>query len=124
PDLHQGHAEIRLHGIAERAESARDRAKARLAVRHHVDLVFPVPPRAETCGPFWHAALAGPHVHRAVAYRQRRHRLLPDPERAGGRGRNPGYDLRFGWPAKRFQSLIFALTGASLTPLIAGWPGG
>ena len=25
--------------------------------------------------------------------RQRRHRLFPDPDRAGGRGRNPGHDL-------------------------------
>ena len=32
-------------------------------------------------------------VHRAQPLRQRRHRLFPDPDRAGGRSRNAGYDL-------------------------------
>ena len=41
------HAALRLHGDAERAEGARDRAEARLAVRHHVDLVLPVAPLAQ-----------------------------------------------------------------------------
>ena len=35
-------AALRLHGDAERAEGARHRAQARLAVRHHVDVVLPV----------------------------------------------------------------------------------
>ena len=35
-------AEVRLHGTAQRAQGAGDRAQARLAVRHHVDLVLPV----------------------------------------------------------------------------------
>ncbi len=60
-------AEVRLHGIAERAEGARDRAQARLAVRHHVDVVLPVAALAQTGRPFRHAALAGPAVHRARA---------------------------------------------------------
>src|SRR5262249_31386088 len=88
-------------------EGARDRPQARLAVRHHVDLVLPVPACAEACRPFGHAALAGSHVHRALAHRQRRHRLLPDPERPGGRGRNAGYDLGFSQPAKCFPKLDF-----------------
>ena len=62
-DLLQGDAEIRLHGIAQRAEDAGDRPQARLAVRHHVDVVLPVPPRAEAGRAFGHAALAGPAVH-------------------------------------------------------------
>ena len=36
---------VRLHGDAERAEGAGDRAQARLDVRHHVDVVLPVAPR-------------------------------------------------------------------------------
>ena len=63
-DLLQGDAAVRLHGIAQRAESAGDRPQARLAVRHHVDLVFPVAPRAEASRPFRHAALAGSSLHR------------------------------------------------------------
>ena len=35
---------LRLHGDTERAESAGDCAQARLAVRHHVDVVLPVAP--------------------------------------------------------------------------------
>ena len=48
-------AALRLHGDAERAEGAGDRAQARLAVRHHVDVVLPVaplaasPPRIRAC---------------------------------------------------------------------------
>ena len=72
-----------------------DRAKARLAVRHHVDVVFPVAACAQARSSFRHAALAGPHVHRVVADRQRRHRLFPDPQRAGRRGRNASYHLGF-----------------------------
>ena len=37
---------------------------------------------------FRHAALAGSSVHRAEPHRQRRHRLFPDSDRPGGRGRN------------------------------------
>ena len=54
---------FRLHGIAQRAEDAGDRPQARLAVRHHVDLVLPVAPRAEAGRAFRHAALAGSAVH-------------------------------------------------------------
>ena len=68
-------AALRLHGDAERAEGAGDRAQARLAVRHHVDVVLPVAADAAAGGAFRHAALAGPAVHRARAQRQRRHRL-------------------------------------------------
>ncbi len=38
---------LRLHGNAERAEGAGHRPQARLAVRHHVDVVLPVAPLAE-----------------------------------------------------------------------------
>jgi K+ transporter len=49
---------------------ARDCAQDRLAVRHHVDLVLPVAPRAQAGGAFGHAALAGPSVHRAQPHCQ------------------------------------------------------
>ena len=88
-----GVAEVRLHGAAERAEGAGDRAQARLAIRHHVDVVLPVAARAQAVGQFGHAALAGPPVHCAGAVGQRRHRLLPDSDRPGGRGRHPGHGL-------------------------------
>ena len=84
---------LRLHGDAERAEGARHRAQARLAVRHHVDVVLPVAAHAQAGASFRHAALAGPAVHRAHPRRQRRHRLFPDPDRAGGRSRNAGDGL-------------------------------
>ena len=91
--LLQGDLAVRLHGIAQRAEDAGDRPQARLAVRHHVDVVLPVPPRAEAGRAFRHAALAGSAVHPPQPLRQRRHRLFPDPDRAGGRSRNAGDDL-------------------------------
>ena len=92
-DLLPGHAEVRLHGIAQCAEDAGDRPQARLAVRHHVDVVLPVPPGAEACRTFGHAALAGPAVHPPQPLRQRRHGLFPDSDGAGGRSRDPGHDL-------------------------------
>ena len=39
---------------------------------------------------FGHADLAGSPVHRAGQERERRHRLLPDSDRTGGRGRHAG----------------------------------
>ena len=87
-------AALRLHGIAERAEGAGDRAQARLAVRHHGDVVFRVAALAEAVGAVGHAAMAGSSVHRAEPLGERRHRLFPDPDRPGGRGRNPGDHLR------------------------------
>ena len=69
-----------------------------LAVRHHVDLVLPVAARAQAGGAFRHAALAGPAVHRARQERLRRHRLLPDSDRAGGGGRHPGHGLSLRFP--------------------------
>src|SRR6516225_2484529 len=70
PDLPQSDVEIRFHGIAQCAEGACDCAKARLAFRHHVDLVLSVTARAETCRPFRHAALAGSSLHRPQPDRQ------------------------------------------------------
>ena len=58
-------AALRLHGIAERAEGAGDRAQARLAVRHHGDVVLRVAALAEAFGAVGHAAMAGSSVHRA-----------------------------------------------------------
>ena len=83
-------AEIRLHGAAQRAEGAGDRPQARLDLRHHVDVVLPVAARDQGGGPFRHAALAGPHVHRARQVGLRCLRLLPDPDRPGDGGRHPG----------------------------------
>ena len=44
--------------------------KHRLDVRHHVDVVFSVAPRAQAGRAFRHAALAGSPVHHAHAHRQ------------------------------------------------------
>ena len=74
-------------------EGARHRPQAGLALRHHVDVVLPVAARAQAGRPFRHAALAGSAVHRAGQIGERRHRLLPDSDRARGRGRHPGYGL-------------------------------
>ncbi len=92
-DLLPGDAEIRLHGIAQRAEDAGDRPQARLAVRHHVDVVLPVTARAEAGRTFGHAALAGFAVHPPQPLRQRRHGLFPDSDRAGGGSGNAGHDI-------------------------------
>ena len=78
-----GAAALRLHGIAERAQGAGHRAQARLAIRHHVDVVLPVAAHAEARRAIRHAALAGPAVHRACPQRQRRHRLFPDSRPSG-----------------------------------------
>ena len=51
PPLQPGGAQIRLHGIAQRAEGACHRPQARLAVRHHVDVVLPVAARAQAGRP-------------------------------------------------------------------------
>ena len=69
------------------------RPQARLAVRHHGDVVLPVAARAEARRAFRHAALAGPSVHRAQPQLERCHRLFPDSDRTRGRGRNAGHDL-------------------------------
>ena len=109
--LQPGGAQIRLHGIAERAEGARRRPQAGLAFRHHVDLVLPVAARAQAGRPFRHAALAGSAVHRAGQIGERRHRLLPDPDRARRRGRHPGHGLTDPFPGKLLKSLIKDLRG-------------
>ena len=105
-DLLQGDAAVRLHGIAQRAENAGDRAQARLAVRHHVDVVLPVAARAEAGRAFRHAALAGSSVHRAQPHGQRRHRLFPDSDRPGGRGGNAGHHLD---ACQAFSQCVLAL---------------
>ena len=61
----QGRAQVRLYGISERPQGASDRPQARLALRHHVDVVFLVAPIAQTSRAFRHAAVAGPAVHHA-----------------------------------------------------------
>ena len=66
-ELFLRYAPFRLHGNAECTEGARDRAQARLAIRHHVDVVLPVAAFAQARGELRHAALAGPAVHRARA---------------------------------------------------------
>ena len=43
---------------------------------------------AQAVGAVGHAALAGSSVHRDEPVGERRHRLFPDPDRAGGRGRH------------------------------------
>ena len=44
---------------------------------------------------------------RAQPLRQRRHRLFPDPDRPGGRGRNAGHDLDSSRRDKPFAALDF-----------------
>ena len=68
--LHPRRAAFRLHGGAERAESARARAQEGAALRHHVDVVLPVAPLAQGVGALGHAGVAGPAVHRARALRE------------------------------------------------------
>ena len=70
--------------FAERAQGAGDRAQARLAVRHHGDVVLRVAAVAKTLGAVGHAAVAGSSVHRDEPVGERRHRLLPDPDGTGG----------------------------------------
>jgi KUP system potassium uptake protein len=72
---------------------AGDRAKTRLAVRHHVDVVFRLQAVAEAVRPIRDAAMARPPIHRAEPIGQRRHRLFPDSHRAGGGGRDPSHHL-------------------------------
>ena len=62
--LHRAVA-LRFHGTAERPQGAGDRAQARLAVRHHGDVVFRLAAFAKTVGAIGHAAMAGSPVHRA-----------------------------------------------------------
>jgi hypothetical protein len=58
--------------------------------RHHVDVVLPVAAHAAAVAAIGHAELAGSSVHLAGALGLRRHRLLPDPDRAGGGSRHAG----------------------------------
>jgi len=60
-------------------KALRRRAQAGPAVRHHVDVVLPLAALAESGREARDAGLAGPALHRSCAFRQRRHRLLPDP---------------------------------------------
>ena len=55
---------------AQRAEGIGGRAQARLAIRHHVDLVLPVAPLVAAFAAVGHAGLAGSPVHRAGAFGQ------------------------------------------------------
>ena len=50
PSFSARRAALRLHGDAERAEGAGDRAQDGLALRHHVDVVLPVAPLAQAVG--------------------------------------------------------------------------
>src|SRR5262249_54461166 len=86
-------AALRLHGRAQRAEGVGYCPQARLALRHHVDVVLPVAARPQAGPEIAHAALAGPAVPRLGPFCPRRHRLLPDPDRPRGGGRHPGDDL-------------------------------
>ena len=67
-----------------------DRAQARLAVRHHGDVVLRVAALAEAVGAIGHAAMAGPSVHRHEPVGERCHRLFPDSHRARGGSRHAG----------------------------------
>ncbi len=90
-----GDDELRLHGGAEHPARARPPAQAGLQVRHHGDVVLRLAPLDPALGAWRHAVLAGQAVHQPRQVRQRRHRLLPDPHRARGRGRHPGDGLNW-----------------------------
>ena len=79
--LHAGGAALRLHGGAKRPEGAGGRAQAGASFRHHVDVVLPFAPLAQALGAVRHARLAGPALHRACPFGQRRDGLFPDPDR-------------------------------------------
>ena len=100
--------ELRLHGDAQHPARARDPAQAGLQVRHHGDVVLPVAALDPSRQPVGHAALAGQAVHRPRQIGQRRHGLLPDPDRPRGGSRHAGHgvsllpigrrDVSFGHP--------------------------
>ncbi len=94
-EILHGATAVRLHGIAERAQGAGNRAQARLAVRHHGDVVLRVAAVAQTLGAVGHAAMAGSSVHRHEPLGQRCHRLFPDPDGAGGRSWNSSNHLKY-----------------------------
>ncbi len=92
-DLHACAVAFRLHGNAEHSQGAGHRAQARLAVRHHVDVVLFIPAHAAAGATFGHAALARPAVHHAGTLGERCHRLFPDSHRSRGRGRHASHRL-------------------------------
>ncbi len=57
--IHAPGSAFRLHGEAERAEGLGGRAQARLAIRHHVDVVLPVAPVGPARPALRHAEMAG-----------------------------------------------------------------
>ena len=73
--IHPRRAALRLHGGAERAEGARDRAQAGAALRHHVDVVLPVAPLAQGRRRIRHAAWQDRLFIGLRTVRQRRDRL-------------------------------------------------
>ena len=91
--VHAGDADLRLHGAAEHPQGVGDLPQAGLEVRHHDDVVLPVAPLAQGFAQFGDAGMAGPAVHRARPHRRRRHRVLPDPDRARRRNRHAGGNL-------------------------------
>jgi hypothetical protein len=88
-------AKVRLRfGFMESPNVPKALAIARKLGWHHVDLVLRVAKGAEAVGAVGHAEVAGSPVYWAVPVRQRRDRLFPDSDRAGGRGRHPGNYLK------------------------------
>ncbi len=111
--IQQPCAALRLHGFAECAESAGDRAQARLAIRHHVDVVLRVAALAQAGGAIRHAALAGSPLHRPVALRRTMQPTISRfPPVAWSRSERRS---QFRQPAVswRLQRLIFCVRGAN-----------
>ena len=77
-------AALRFYGIAERPQGAGDRAQARLAIRHHVDVLFRLTAIAQAIDTVGNAALAGPPFHHHESLSERRDGLFPDSDRTGG----------------------------------------
>ncbi len=69
------------------------RPKARLDLRHHVDLVLPVAPLGPARRAVGHAGLAGQALHLPHAEFRRRVELLPAADRSRGRDRHPGHGV-------------------------------
>ena len=82
--------EIWLCGNTERTESACACAEKGLDLRYYVDFVFPVPACAAPRGKIKHAAMAGPTIHWSCTQCERRHGLLSNSHRPGGRGGHTG----------------------------------
>ncbi len=76
--------QIRIHGRAERSQGFGHYPHAGMAVRHHVDIILPVPTIVQGSRQIRDAALAGSAFHRPRGRRARRDRVFQDSHRSCG----------------------------------------